>query len=231
MWRARRGRYRYVGRAGVYKNRRIYRRRRYRLPLYRPQRLRRSTGLDVYAVKTEVIVPTLDDNVIVLEPYISDFRRLADTYNLYNSYRFMSLSVRVVPWCNTTSSTVPNNLYCCAPFHRPLTMKVNEATYVQILSLPRSKSYPATRSSYRRFVPTVAAVLSETGQSTVLTGSGLTRFRPLISQSPGYDAAAVRHYCAIYKFSPPASGQPPVEYSLILRAHVRFFSPKDNDFS
>lgn len=231
MWRARRGRYRYVGRPGVYKSRRFYRRRRYRLPLYRPQRLRRPTGLDVYAVKTQVIVPTLDDNVVLLQPYISDFSRLAETYNLYNSYRFMSLSVRVVPWTNMTTATIPNNLYCCAPFHRPLSMKVNDASYVQILSLPRAKSYSANRTSYRRFVPTVAAVMSETGLSTILTGSGLTRYRPLISQSPGYDAAAVRHFCAIYKFSPPADGKPPIEYSLILRAHVRFYTPKDSDFS
>lgn len=193
-------------------------RRRYR----RRRRVRRTGNITVSATSLAIIaVPGKGGMYYDVAPSLANFEELEPFTKLYEAYRIVSISVKVIPLFNVTTDAAPIPRYYSAPWHRPGPTNLNSNA---IVTLDGCKSYNGYQSSFRRYVPAVMRSIGYVGHDN---NYGEIAWRPRIELNS--NSQTLPHYCGLYVFSAdqagPGTGSR--QYEIETKAKVVFYNQKN----
>mgnify|MGYP007062377265 FL=1 len=207
-------------RAPLRRKRRIVRRRKIRL-----RRRPRTGNLTISARDTTVhAIHPSDGKTLPIQVTLSSFEETAPFFPYFEAYRIHSVSVKVTPLFNVTSSTYPIPRYYSAPWHRTAPLSLSTGT---ILSLDKAKSHAGTSGSFRRFVPAVLSSTNVVGNPNTMLGK--QSWRPKIALEA--NAQSIPHYCGVYHWSidqiKPAEPAAYRQYEIEIVAKITFYTQKN----
>lgn len=211
----------YRKKVGAIRRRRVVRKRRYR---------RRSQPGNCVIIARRTEQQMFGSNAIgrvVVKPQLADFDEANQLKDNFESYRILSVKLRVIPHFNVSSGGTDCPPYYIAPYKTDIDRdKLSTQT---ITSLDKCKTHNGWARALHSYVPAVLSDISYVGNGgTVLNSTSRVNWRPRMEINCNSDK--IPHYCCIMLFSKQADNATPAPfqrcYTFQLEAKIAFYNQR-----